>query len=113
MAGCIGHRRKVSTGFSADTACRCAGCCAIQRSMLGVTVGTACLSVYLYVIVPKGFFPQQDTGRLQGNIQIRSEPWRFRDHEPESQPILENRPWPIRRLRTLAHRISGTRRTAN
>jgi multidrug efflux pump len=37
--------------------------------MLGVTGATACLSVYLYVIVPKGFFPQQDTGRLQGNIQ--------------------------------------------
>src|SRR6266705_240178 len=37
--------------------------------MLAVTVGTACLSVYLYIIVPKGFFPQQDTGRLQGNIQ--------------------------------------------
>jgi len=37
--------------------------------MLLVTIGTACLSVYLYIIVPKGFFPQQDTGRLQGNIQ--------------------------------------------
>src|SRR5579884_810302 len=37
--------------------------------MLNVTIATACLSVYLYVIVPKGFFPQQDTGRLQGNIQ--------------------------------------------
>jgi multidrug efflux pump len=26
-------------------------------------------SVYLYTIVPKGFFPQQDTGRMFGNIQ--------------------------------------------
>ena len=26
------------------------------------------VNVYLYVKVPKGFFPQQDTGRLQGNI---------------------------------------------
>jgi len=34
-----------------------------------VTIGTACFSIYLYIIVPKGFFPQQDTGRLQGNIQ--------------------------------------------
>ena len=40
-----------------------------QPLMLGVTVATACLSVYLYIIVPKGFFPQQDTGRLQGYIQ--------------------------------------------
>ncbi len=30
---------------------------------------TVCLNVYLYVIIPKGFFPQQDTGRLTGFIQ--------------------------------------------
>ena len=29
----------------------------------------SCLNVYLYIIVPKGFFPQQDTGRLVGGIQ--------------------------------------------
>jgi len=40
-----------------------------QPLMLGLTIATACCSVYLYVIVPKGFFPQQDTGRLQGNVQ--------------------------------------------
>ena len=40
-----------------------------QPLMLAVTLGTACLSIYLYVIVPKGFFPQQDTGRLNGTIQ--------------------------------------------
>ncbi|HTT07182.1 MAG TPA: efflux RND transporter permease subunit [Gammaproteobacteria bacterium] len=27
------------------------------------------LNVYLFIIVPKGFFPQQDTGRLLGGIQ--------------------------------------------
>ncbi|MET0258199.1 MAG: efflux RND transporter permease subunit, partial [Methylobacterium sp.] len=27
------------------------------------------LNVYLYVIVPKGFFPEQDTGQLMGGIQ--------------------------------------------
>jgi multidrug efflux pump len=30
---------------------------------------TVCLNVYLYIFIPKGFFPQQDTGRLIGNIQ--------------------------------------------
>jgi multidrug efflux pump len=39
------------------------------RSMLAVTLATMGLSIYLYVIVPKGFFPQQDTGRMSGNIQ--------------------------------------------
>ena len=33
--------------------------------VLGATIG---LNVYMYTIVPKGFFPQQDTGRLGGGI---------------------------------------------
>ena len=33
-----------------------------------VALATIGFTVYLYVIVPKGFFPQQDTGRLIGNI---------------------------------------------
>jgi multidrug efflux pump len=37
--------------------------------MLALLLATICLNVYLYIIVPKGFFPQQDTGRLVGNIQ--------------------------------------------
>jgi multidrug efflux pump len=39
-----------------------------QPLMLLVTLATIGLSVYLYVIVPKGFFPQQDTGTLFGSI---------------------------------------------
>ncbi len=34
--------------------------------VMGVTMAA---SVYLYIKIPKGFFPQQDTGRLQGNVQ--------------------------------------------
>jgi len=34
-----------------------------------VTLGTIALNVHLFVIVPKGFFPQQDVGRLVGAIQ--------------------------------------------
>jgi multidrug efflux pump len=40
-----------------------------QLVTLIVTILVACLSVYLYYIVPKGFFPQQDTGRLGGSVQ--------------------------------------------
>src|SRR5882724_11068365 len=40
-----------------------------QPLTLLITIATAALSIYLYVIVPKGFFPQQDTGRLQGAVQ--------------------------------------------
>src|SRR5258708_5897353 len=40
-----------------------------QFVTLIVTILVACLSVYLYIIVPKGFFPQQDTGRIMGSVQ--------------------------------------------
>ena len=40
-----------------------------QLITLIVTILVACLSVYLYTIVPKGFFPQQDTGRIGGSVQ--------------------------------------------
>ena len=33
-----------------------------------ITLVTIAVSVYLYIIVPKGFFPQQDTGRIGGAI---------------------------------------------
>jgi multidrug efflux pump len=36
--------------------------------MLLIVAGTIGLSAYLYVVVPKGFFPQEDTGRLNGNF---------------------------------------------
>jgi len=36
--------------------------------MITVTFATIALNIYLYMIVPKGFFPQQDTGRLAGSI---------------------------------------------
>jgi multidrug efflux pump len=34
--------------------------------MLGVTLGTVVLTMWLYTIVPKGFLPTQDTGLIQG-----------------------------------------------
>ncbi|SFI55737.1 multidrug efflux RND transporter permease subunit [Planctomicrobium piriforme] len=39
-----------------------------QRITMAVTLSTIAFTVYLYIIIPKGFFPQQDTGRLTGNI---------------------------------------------
>ena len=39
------------------------------RLTLAVTVLTACVNLYLFVVVRKGFFPEQDTGRLMGAIQ--------------------------------------------
>src|SRR4029434_2119527 len=37
-----------------------------QTATLWVAVGTLVLTVILYIVVPKGFFPVQDTGVIQG-----------------------------------------------
>jgi multidrug efflux pump len=34
-----------------------------------IFIATIALNMYLFVIVPKGFFPQQDTGRIVGSLQ--------------------------------------------
>jgi multidrug efflux pump len=39
-----------------------------QPLTLAVTLGTMAATIVLYVKIPKGFFPQQDTGRLNGSI---------------------------------------------
>ena len=40
-----------------------------QPLMLLLTLATIGFTVYLYIKVPKGFFPQQDTGRIVGSLQ--------------------------------------------
>ncbi len=40
-----------------------------QGFTLGVAVVTLLATVGLYIAIPKGFFPQQDTGRITGSIQ--------------------------------------------
>jgi multidrug efflux pump len=39
------------------------------RTILIILFATIGLNVYLYIAIPKGFFPQQDTGQLQGGIR--------------------------------------------
>jgi len=40
-----------------------------RRLVVLILLGTVSLNVYLYVIIPKGLFPQQDTGQLQGGMR--------------------------------------------
>ncbi|HXY09329.1 MAG TPA: multidrug efflux RND transporter permease subunit [Terriglobales bacterium] len=53
------HLYRISLGWVLDH----------QMPMLMATVLTALVSVYLYTVVAKGFFPQQDTSRITGSIQ--------------------------------------------
>src|SRR5690606_24157170 len=41
-----------------------------SRLTLAVLLATVGLNVYLYTIVPKGYFPQQDTGQLMGFFRV-------------------------------------------
>ena len=39
------------------------------RLMMIFLLATVCLNVYLYIVIPKGFMPQQDTGQIFGGIR--------------------------------------------
>ena len=45
------------------------GACATPAFMLLLIVITVATNIVLFIVVPKGFFPEQDTGRIAGNIQ--------------------------------------------
>jgi multidrug efflux pump len=40
-----------------------------QNITLLVALGTLALTIFLYIVIPKGFFPEQDTGVIQGISQ--------------------------------------------
>jgi len=40
-----------------------------RRTMVVILLGTVVFNVYLYIVIPKGFFPQQDTGQIWGGVR--------------------------------------------
>jgi multidrug efflux pump len=40
-----------------------------RRTMVSIIFATIALNIFLYVVIPKGLFPQQDTGQLRGGIR--------------------------------------------
>jgi multidrug efflux pump len=40
-----------------------------RRTMVVILAFTILFNVYLYIIIPKGFFPQQDTGQIWGGVR--------------------------------------------
>jgi multidrug efflux pump len=44
-----------------------------SKLMLFIMLITIAFNIYLFIIVPKGFFPQQDTGRITGSIQAEQD----------------------------------------
>ena len=61
-----------------------------QPLMLLVTLATIAFTIYLYVISPKGFFPQQDTGGVgvvqsDQNTSFQAMSSRLKDRETVSR----------------------------
>ena len=69
MAGCIASTKGVSISFMTGYASSLAVVLRHPQITLLRCSCTIGLNVYLFVIVPKGFFPQQDTGRMMGWVQ--------------------------------------------
>jgi multidrug efflux pump len=44
-----------------------------SRFMLTLTLATVGVTIGLFIIIPKGFFPEQDTGRLSGTVQAEQD----------------------------------------
>ncbi len=44
-----------------------------SRLMLFLTLAAVVLNIFLFYVIPKGFFPQQDTGRITGSIQAEQD----------------------------------------
>ena len=68
-----------------------------QMLVLGITVLTFALNIYLFNIVPKGFFPQMDSGRMMGEI---------RGQQDVSFPALMQK---AQTLAEIAHNEPGVR----
>ena len=73
-------RPKGMAGPTGRARCSSTGCWGLTRKTLGwvlqhqfftlcVLLLTIALNIYLFIVVPKGFFPQQDNGTIYGGIQ--------------------------------------------
>ncbi len=58
-----------------------------QPLTLAVTLATMAATVFLYVKVPKGFFPQQDTGRMNGSI-VADQDSSFQSMQPKLSEFM-------------------------
>jgi len=59
-----------------------------QKLTLAVAVATLALTVFLYIVIPKGFFPVQDTGLVQG-ISVASPSISFTAMAERQQALAE------------------------
>jgi hydrophobe/amphiphile efflux-1 (HAE1) family protein len=65
-----------------------------QPLTLLVFVLTFALNIYLFIAIPKGFFPQQDTGRLNGQIRAQQDTsfYAMKDKMQQVMTVVHNDP---------------------
>jgi multidrug efflux pump len=63
-------------------------------TMMAILLTALCLNLYLFAVVPKGFFPQQDTGRISGFVAAdqSSSYQRLIDKSTQFMAVLERDP---------------------
>ena len=90
----------------------------VFRHQLLMLVSTLCLIVltgYLYIVIPKGFIPQQDTGFIFGALQTRQDAsfaavasWRMKSR-PSSRRIPRCQAWSALPVRPDTIRVKARR----
>jgi hydrophobe/amphiphile efflux-1 (HAE1) family protein len=65
-----------------------------QGITLLVFILTFVMNIYLFVVIPKGFFPQQDTGRLAGQIRAQQDTsfYNMREKMKQMMDIVKSDP---------------------
>ena len=71
-----------------------------------VFLATVVLNIYLYVTIPKGFFPQQDTGRIVGGIRA-DQSISFQSMRRKFSQFMRDRARRIRRSTSVAGFTGG------
>ena len=85
-----------------------------SRLMMAMLLVAVVLNVYLFIIVPKGFFPQQDTGTLIGGMRA-DQSISFQAMQDKLTQLRRHHPAPIRRWRpwSASPAAGGGRRRTN
>ena len=90
-AGSIDGASAASTGCCTPMSAASTACCGTSSPRSASSSRRVALSVYLFVIIPKGFFPQQDNGFITG-ISEAAQDISFADmkrHQQELSDIVQ------------------------
>ena len=102
MGGSTGPAKRLSTGMSADLSrAPWHGCWSIRLLTLGcLCCSRSRVNIYLFIIVPKGFFPQQDNGTILGRHSGARRIFPFRPWRQMTEQVCGHHQERIRRWTT-------------